>query len=241
MNLIIDIGNTTAKIAVFSGNELLEKVSTDSKNIIETIKKLSKKYELVQGIISSVSTYDPSLMKENIRLKKIIVLDRKTRVPFENLYKSPETLGVDRIALASAAVAEYPGKNVLVIDAGTCITYDFVTIEGAYLGGAIAPGIDMRYKALNTFTARLPLLEKGSFELIGTNTASSIHSGILNGVFNEIEGVIEQYKAQYQTLTVVLTGGDTNFLAKMLKSTIFANPNFLLVGLNSILIHKSDG
>jgi len=112
--------------------------------------------------------------------------------------------------------------------------------EKKYLGGAISPGISIRYKALHQFTANLPLLEKNNFTLIGKDTKSSIHSGVLNGILQEIDGVIDQYKAKYQNLTVVLTGGDTNFLAKKLKSTIFANPNFLLEGLNSILIHNLD-
>lgn len=239
MNLVIDIGNTKAKIAIFNNDELLEKLTITIENTIAEVKLLQKRFTLTNCIVSSVTKFDTNFIKE-IGFQNFIRLDNITKVPFINNYKSPLTLGVDRIALASAAVNEYPKQNVLVIDAGTCITYDFVTENKEYLGGAISPGIDMRYKSLHTFTANLPLLEKDDFKLIGTDTQSSIHSGILNGVVNEIEGIINQYIDKYQTLTVVLTGGDTNFLAKKLKNTIFANPNFLLVGLNSILTYNID-
>ena len=152
------------------------------------------------------------------------------------MYKTPKTLGVDRIALASAAIQKYPKKNVLVIDAGTCITFDFISKDKEYLGGAISPGIQMRYKALHNFTAKLPLLDSGELtSFIGFDTESSIHSGVLNGVCNELDGVINQYSKKFRDLTVVLTGGDTNFLAKQLKSVIFAHPNFVLEGLHTIL------
>ena len=239
MNLVIDIGNTKAKIAIFNNNELLERLTVDVENIIAEVKLLQKRFSLTNCIVSSVTKFDITNFKE-IDFQTFIRLNHTAKVPFINNYKSPLTLGVDRIALASAAVKEYPKQNVLVIDAGTCITYDFVTENKEYLGGAISPGIDMRYKSLHTFTANLPLLEKDDFKLIGTDTQSSIHSGILNGVINEIEGIINQYIDKYQTLTVVLTGGDTNFLSKKLKNTIFANPNFLLVGLNSILTYNID-
>ena len=157
-------------------------------------------------------------------------------MPFNNLYKTPNTLGVDRIALVAAAVKQFPNTNVLIIDAGTCITFDFVDVNASYLGGAISPGIKMRYKALNKFTANLPLIDALELhDFIGKNTEESIISGVLNGVKNEINGIIEDYYLKYLDLTVVLTGGDTNFLSKQLKSSIFANQNFLLQGLNEIL------
>ena len=240
MNLIVDIGNTSAKLAVFSIDALIEKITAPHDKLLKTVRTLKKNYALKKGIVSSVGTFDLALIKKAGGLHHFIELNHNTPVPFKNLYGSKETLGVDRIALAAAAVTTYPSKNVLVIDAGTCITYDFVNNDAEYFGGGISPGITMRYKAINTFTARLPLLEKTDFELTGADTASSIHSGVLGGVIYEIEGTINEYIAKYQTLTVVLTGGDTNFLAKKLKSTIFANPIFLLAGLNSILIHNSQ-
>ena len=240
MNLIIDIGNTSAKIAVFNTTAILKKAVLDIQSISTNVKKLQKKHVLNNVIISSVSKIKPSELTSFADFDQIIKLNHRTKIPFINKYSTPSTLGVDRIALASGAVTKYPTKNVLVIDAGTCITYDFVNAKKEYLGGAISPGIATRYKALHKFTANLPQLEKSNFKLIGTDTKSSIHSGVLNGIQLEIDGIINQYKAKYQNLTVVLTGGDTNFLAKKLKSTIFANPNFLLEGLNSILIHNLD-
>jgi type III pantothenate kinase len=138
-------------------------------------------------------------------------------------------------------VYHYPDNNVLIIDAGTCITYDFITNKNEYLGGAISPGIRMRYKGLNNLTANLPLLEtKSPEDIIGSSTNSSIHSGVVNGVVNEIDGFINAYKEKYSYLTVILTGGDANFLSEQLKSSIFANSNFLLEGLNYILEFNSN-
>ncbi len=238
MNLILDIGNTNTKVAVFEKNVMLKKITTSSDLITKSILKLQKKYLLKNCIVSSVTKIDSSVIKKIEFFDKIIELNQKTNVPFQNHYKTPTTLGVDRIALASAAVSQHPNQNTLVIDAGTCITYDFINTSYEYLGGAISPGISIRYKALHQFTSNLPLLEPDNYKLIGKDTQSSIHSGILNGIIHEINGIIGQYKRKYSNLTIVLTGGDTNFLAKKLKSSIFANPNFLLEGLNSILIHN---
>jgi type III pantothenate kinase len=152
------------------------------------------------------------------------VLDAKTAVPFVNKYKTKDTLGVDRIAIVSNAAKKFSKENVLIIDAGTCITYDYINASSEYFGGAISPGIEMRYKSLNYYTSKLPLLEKNE----------------INGVVGEILHIIEEYKKESQYLTVVLTGGDTYFLAKQLKSSIFANPNFVLEGLNTILIYNKE-
>jgi len=240
MNLIIDIGNTRAKIAVIEDNTIIKKIISNVEDIQKDVKNFQKKYNLKNCIVSSVSEFSISEFENEKKFKTFITLDHNTKIPFINKYDTPSTLGVDRIALASATVTKYPNQNVLVIDAGTCITYDFINENKEYLGGAISLGIKTRYRALHEFTANLPQLEESNFKLLGTNTESSIHSGVLNGLILEIDGVISQYKAKYQNLTVVLTGGDTNFLAKKLKSTIFANPNFLLEGLNSILIHNLD-
>jgi len=236
MNLIIDIGNTRAKIAVFNEGELILSLISEHNTINKNIEKFKKKYYLKNCILSSVANVSINLDVDSFNT--VIKLNHKTSVPFLNKYDSPSTLGVDRIALASAAAHHYPKKNVLIIDSGTCITYDFINIKNEYLGGAISPGINLRYKSLNQFTANLPLLEQADFQLIGKDTKASIHSGVLNGFMQEIDGVIEQYNRKYSNLTVVLTGGDTNFLAEKLKSSIFATPNFLLEGLNSILIYN---
>ena len=241
MNLIVDIGNTLVKFAVFQQNTIIEKKIVDNKDAQKTFKKITKKFPSIEkSIVSSVGKLDKSFIETIGETLGVLSLDHDTRLPFNNLYETPKTLGVDRIALVSAAIRSYPKANVLIIDAGTCITYDFITEDANYLGGAISPGIRLRYKSLNTLTANLPLLDTEMPEhLIGTTTAGSIHSGVVNGVLKEIEGVIEDYQKKYKHLTVILTGGDSNFLSKQLKNGIFANSNFLLEGLNYILEFNS--
>ena len=236
MNLAIDIGNTRVKAAVFEEDKLIELLIFDKKIIVSEIKKIVKKYAISGGIISNVGAISERKMTQLNKSFNFTVISASLKVPFNNLYKTPDTLGVDRIAVVAAAVKQFPKTNVLIIDAGTCITFDFVDNNATYLGGAISPGIKMRYKALNKFTANLPLIEAVELDdFIGKNTKESIISGVLNGVKNEINGIIEDYYLKYLDLTVVLTGGDTNFLSKQLKSSIFANQNFLLQGLNEIL------
>ncbi len=239
MYLIIDVGNTRVKAAVYQKDNLIEVVVFDKNRIISEFKKIMKKYEISNGIISSVASISKFKMDKLKSILPIIELSYRTNVPFKNLYKTPKTLGVDRIALVAAAVEKYPNKNVLIIDAGTCVTFDFVTKNKEYLGGAISVGIKMRYKSLNTFTSKLPLLEaKLPSSFIGDSTHNSIHSGVVNGICNEIDGVINLYKKKYRYLTIVLTGGDAFFLSKQLKSSIFANPNFVLEGLHTILTYN---
>ena len=241
MNLAIDIGNTRVKAAVFEEDKLIELLIFDKKIIVSEIKKIVKKYAISGGIISNVGAISERKMVQLNESFNFIVISASLKVSFNNLYKTPDTLGVDRIALVAAAVKQFPKTNVLIIDAGTCITFDFVDVNATYLGGAISPGIKMRYKALNKFTANLPLIEALELDdFIGKNTEESIISGVLNGVKNEINGIIEDYYLKYLDLTVVLTGGDANFLSKQLKSSIFANQNFLLYGLNEILIFNKS-
>ena len=236
MNLSIDIGNSKVKIAVFKVDKLLEVTSIAKEDILKKLQETKANYPIKSAILSSVSSLEPVIFDKIKSIFPVKVLDITLKFPFQINYSTKETLGVDRLALIAAGVLNFPKQNVLVIDAGTCITYDFKTKEEIYLGGAISPGILMRYKALHNQTANLPLLKPEIPKaIIGNSTNESIHSGICNGVIYEIEGVISQYKSNYSNLTVVLTGGDTNFLAEMLKSSIFANPNFLLEGLNHIL------
>ena len=236
MNLVIDIGNTKAKAAIFQRDSLLKTISFPIKLLVSEIKKLQKEFPITKGMLSSVAFISSN---EIVKLQSILpfeILSSKTKLPFKNLYKTPKTLGVDRVALVAYGVKKYPSKDVLLIDAGTCITFDFVNAKKEYLGGAISPGIEMRYKALHTFTSNLPLLEKESTQNeIGNTTNESIHIGVIRGVLQEIEGIIRQYQKKYPNLTIVLTGGDHNFLAKQLKSSIFATSNFLLYGLNELL------
>jgi len=242
MYLIIDVGNTRAKLAVFEKDTLLEVFVCDKQNILKEIDEIILKYVVSSAIISAVATLaDEKIEELHQKLPFLIALNHQTKVPFINKYATPNTLGVDRIALASGAVKKFPDKNVLVIDAGTCITFDFINKKQQYLGGAISPGVRIRYKALHDYTAKLPLLKTIVPEgFIGNDTSSSIHSGVVNGVLQEIEGIIQQYKEKYEDLTIVLTGGDTIFLAKQLKSGIFASQNFLLEGLHAVLMFNIE-
>jgi len=239
MNLVIDVGNTRVKVALFEEDMIFFDEVFLKEDIVNELKKIQKKYNIDKAIISSVASISKKGLEKLQQLFSLIQLDSNTKTPFKNNYATPKTLGVDRIALVSAAVKKFPKKNVLVIDAGTCITYDFVNNKSEYFGGAISPGIKMRYQSLHTFTANLPLLKPDyPKNLIGNSTENSIHSGVVNGVLCEIDGAIDQYKLKNENLTIVLTGGDTYFLSERLKSSIFANPNFLLEGLNEILIYN---
>jgi type III pantothenate kinase len=241
MNLTIDIGNTRVKTAVFQEHKMLCNDSHTLKNFRKDIEKILDNYSVKYAIISSVGNLNDEDFEFLSDLVELHFLTYKTKFQFINKYKTPASLGVDRIALISAAVDQYPNTNVLVFDVGSCITYDFVNKKKEYYGGAISPGIEMRYKALHSFTANLPKLTAATkIPAVGNTTPNAIHLGVLQGVICEIEGVIELFKAKKQKLTIVLTGGDTIFLAKNIKSTIFANPNFLLEGLNSILKYNIE-
>ncbi len=235
MNLIIDTGNTRTKLAVFLDDSLVALKKVKNNKVENELKNIFSKNKITHTIISSVAKKEnkiESLIKENSYL---LILTSKTPVPFKNLYKTPKTLGVDRIALMTAAYKNYNNKNTLVIDAGTCITYDFLNKKGEYFGGAIAPGLKMKYKAMHKFTANLPLLKSKEWIETGNSTKNAIHQGVINATVYEIEGFINHYEKNNDNLTIVLTGGDAIFLARLLKSSIFANPIFLLEGLNHIL------
>ncbi len=237
MNLIIDKGNTQSKVAVYQLNKIIEKKIVPHENLLSAVKKIIKEHPLIKhAIVSSVDVFTKKEEKELRSLVKLVLLNEEVKIPFQNKYATPKTLGADRIALIAAAAHQYPAKNVLVIDAGTCVTFDFITKKNQYLGGAISLGLFSRYEALHNLTASLPLLKPSQSNFfIGNSTESSIHSGVINGILHEIDGVIEQYMLKYSKLTVILTGGDAVFLSKRLKSSIFANSNFILEGLNYIL------
>ncbi|MFS4446736.1 type III pantothenate kinase [Maribacter sp. 2307UL18-2] len=237
MNLIVDVGNTATKLAVFHGQKLLFDTVLEKKGLIDEVKEIFDQYPNIRrAMVSSVGEFDTKQLAALSIFCKVYVLNHTTRTPFKNSYATPQSLGVDRIALAAAAFYRNPNGNILVVDAGTCITYDMVNDYGEYLGGAISPGIHMRYRAMHDQTAKLPLLRKEiPMDLIGNSTETSMHSGVVNGVCAEIDGVIDQYKSRFAHLTVILTGGDSQFLSKRLKNTIFADSKFLLRGLNYLL------
>ncbi|MBO0343164.1 type III pantothenate kinase [Flagellimonas profundi] len=242
MNLVIDIGNTLIKYAVFENRRIIYDHSFESGLFLSNIKELFEKYPRINhAIISSVGKLDRKERDVVALFCRVHVLTSQSKVPFKNSYATPTTLGVDRIALATAAYYQNTRGNTLVIDAGTCITYDMVNNAGEYVGGAISPGIRMRYNAMHNQTAGLPLLEPEELlDFIGNSTESCMHSGVINGVAQEVDGVIDQYQSRFQDLTVILTGGDSHFFAKRLKNTIFANSKFLLEGLNCLLEYNTN-
>ena len=242
MNLIIDVGNSLVKFAVFENGIILFDSIIESEGIAMHIKDLFKRFPKIKNsIVASVGNLNEKDLAVLSVFSEVHVLSPRSKVPFKNSYATPQTLGVDRIALATAAFYHNPNANTLVIDAGTCLTYDMVNDYGEYLGGAISPGLAMRYKSLAEQTSKLPLLQPEElYDFIGNSTASSIHSGVLNGISVEIDGVIDQYRSRFADLTVILTGGDGQILSKRLKNTIFAHSKFLLQGLNYLLEYNKN-
>lgn len=237
MNLAIDIGNTRAKAGLFEGKEL-KQVFTWSEGYADNIRQVIYNQNVRNVILSSVSEDEESLIGPSAQIENLLILSSATPLPFSLDYKTPQTLGKDRIAAAAGAIELYPGKNLLVVDAGTCITTDVVTKEGNYLGGSIAPGLHMRLKAMHRFTSRLPdlsphtELEPG---LPGNSTVNAMQQGALWGALLELEGMIAHFSGLYPDLMVVITGGDASFFVKNGKRKIFAHPNLVLIGLNKIL------
>jgi type III pantothenate kinase len=169
----------------------------------------------------------------------VYVLDYRLPVPVTNGYATPETLGMDRLAAVVGATALHPGRPCLVVDLGTCITYDLVDAAGYYHGGGISPGLRMRFRAMHTFTARLPLIEpEPHAALIGTSTRTAMQSGVVNGLVAELEGMMSRYGAQFPPLTTILCGGDALFFETQLKGIIFVVPELVLLGLNRILLYN---
>ena len=240
MILTIDIGNTRIKCAVFENNNLVELFIFRDEELRKEILKILKRYpEITTLVAASVGKIEKSAFTFIENQLKVEWIDHESPFPFINEYETPSTLGIDRMILAAGAVLQFPNQNRLIIDAGTCITYDFVDQHNIYKGGAISLGLSLRYKALHHFTAKLPLIDTNYPETyIGNSTSESIHSGVVNGLLFEIDGFLNKYEADYSKFTIILTGGDTVFLAKRLKNTIFANSNFLLESLNHTYQHK---
>ncbi len=240
MNVIIDLGNTQTKVAVFSGNELVKKYISN-KNAASEIKNILVQFpEIKNSILSSVINHSTEITTLLQNKTSFTELNTATHLPFSMLYKTPETLGKDRIAAVAGAISLYPDKPLLIIDAGTCIKYNYVTNNAEFIGGAISPGIEMRYKALHSFTDKLPQLhiEKEFTEIIGTSTQTSINSGVQTGALFEVNGYVQNFKQQNKEGIVIATGGDLNFLVDGLKNSIFAAPDLILNGLNEILRYQ---
>jgi len=235
MKLLIDIGNTLCKVAVFEKDTILFKKER-SKLSAETIIKEVSKYAISHCLISDVKQIDKQFYKKINDVFPIINWSYKN-LPLSLNYNTPETLGPDRIAAAVGAKYAFPKQNVLVIQCGSCITYEYLSAEGIYQGGAISPGIETRFKALHTFTGKLPLLKIEDVpNILGKTTKESILSGVLIGITKEVDSMIEGFKQQTNNnLSVVLTGGHAIFFDKNLKSSKFAVSDLVLKGLNKIL------
>ena len=239
MNLILDVGNSLLKIALFKKSQLIQKFKF-TENYKRNIEDIISENNVTHSIISNVGRIDDSIINILKESTNLLLVSNQLKFPFKNLYKSKNTLGQDRLALVSAAAFKFPKENVLIVDAGSCITYDFKNNNNEYLGGGISPGILMRFKSLNTFTSNLPLIDFDSIhQLIGNNTKNSINSGVINGTISEINGIIQQYCEEFKNIRIILTGGDSNFLLKRIKNSIFADQNFLLLGLNKLLEDNS--
>ncbi|MGI8892935.1 MAG: type III pantothenate kinase [Bacteroidia bacterium] len=238
MNLVIDIGNTRTKAGVFSGDEPVKQVSFPGFAPTELI-ALSKEYSISRCLVSTV------VDDQAINLFKgdfpVVHLDRDTPLPFSNKYKTPATLGNDRKANIAGAAKLFPGKDVLVIDAGTCLKTDFINSKSEYSGGSISPGLEMRYKSLSHFTSKLPLIQHRSFShYTGSSTEESIIAGVTVGMISEAEGFIEKYQRDYGDIQLIITGGDSSLFDNTLKNSIFVAPNLALTGLNVILIYNVE-
>jgi type III pantothenate kinase len=241
MILTVDVGNTRIKASVFEENTALENFIFEKNELEKKIEKILKKFPNCSDlVIASVGDIEKQSFLTFEKQLNIHFLTHEDVFPFINKYATPKTLGIDRMVLAAGATLQFPKQNRLVIDAGTCITYDFIDENDNYLGGAISPGLRLRYESLHNFTARLPLLTLYSPEqYIGNSTIEAIHSGVVNGFVYEIDGFIDEYRANFSNFIIILTGGDAEFLAKRLKNTIFANSNFLLESLNQTFQYKN--
>lgn len=242
MNLCIDQGNSCTKIALFDESGCLVK-SLIYKSFSSTdVDRLFQLYPIRNSIISSVVNIEPAVVNCLHRLsQRFVLFDHLTPVPIVNDYASPETLGQDRLAAAIGAAHLSPGVNLLIIDAGSAITYDFVSSEGHYLGGNIAPGLKMRFTALKTMTKKLPMVEAGENELIplfGTNTRDAIAAGVIRGISYEVKGYMRSLERQTPHYVTYLTGGSAPYILNNVKRPIKYEKNLVLIGLNCILQHN---
>ena len=234
MNLSIDLGNTYAKTGLFEGEKLIE---TNWKLTYPALIKYAQNVRPQKIMVSSVSYSEEQLQAEFADITtEIYLLKSTTPVPIKKLYDTPETLGADRVAAVVGARVLYPDKSCIVIDVGTCITYDLVGLDDNFYGGIISPGVRMRFKAMNTFTKRLPLLEPEPIpEFIGKSTKHAMQSGVMNGILSEINGFVEEYSKGLTNINVILCGGDATYFANRIKNPNFVIPELVLIGLNRIL------
>jgi type III pantothenate kinase len=240
MNLCIDIGNSFAKTAVFSGSAIVNLRQSPELGVKEIDSLKSDFPEINNTILCSVRKHNQDLISHlQNEFSKVLVFDNTTAIPLTNQYKSASTLGKDRLAAIIGANNNFPDRNVLVVDAGTAITYDFVDKFNRFKGGNISPGMSLRFRALHEFTGRLPLVSPvEDVAFLADNTTDAISSGVQNGIIFEMETYIGRLKEKYNDLVIIFTGGDAKYFDKKLKYTIFVDPDLVFTGLNRILTYN---
>ena len=237
----MDIGNTLVKLAVFDDGRLVAQRCAE-RLLPSMLDDLLSGRRAAKAVVASTrgATGDAA---ETVRpfADYLLEFTPATPVPIGNAYLTPATLGRDRLAAAVGAATLYPGRNALIVDFGTAVTLDFVSADGVFRGGCISPGMAMRFRALHEYTAALPLCDAtDSAELLGRTTDEAVRLGVMNSLAFEIEGYIARMQGEIEDLCVIFTGGDTNFFAKRIKNTIFANCNLVFWGLNRILEYNAS-
>lgn len=240
MNLTIDIGNTLVKIIIFEDTVPVYRIVT-GKLSNALIQRILRKFTIEQGMASAVVNFDKTQYPALKKLRRFEKLSVATSIPIKNLYKTPATLGNDRLANAIAGAFLFPGNNVLVIDSGTCIKYDIVNSKGEYLGGSISPGLEMRFMAMHKFTGKLPFVKApDKIKLTGKSTVEAMQSGVMLGIIDEMDGFINRYSKKFSKLKVILTGGNSFHFAGDLNLSIFAAEDLVNIGLNEIIRYNSS-
>ena len=241
MNLIVEKGNTMTKIALFDG-DCIKAISSKGTNESSCIREIIKQYQPDRGIMSSVTDKNKKMIHSlKTNLSYFLWFDETVSVPLRIEYETINTLGRDRIAAVVGANYLQPGQHVLVIDAGTAITYELLEASGAYKGGNISPGLTTRFRSLHRFTRQLPLVEeKDDVPFIGKNTEAAIRAGVVNGIIYEMDGYIDALMSIYGDIFVYLTGGNAFYFEKRLKNHTFVAPNLVLIGLNRILEYNAE-
>lgn len=239
MNLIIDIGNSFIKLAIYSENKIVY-FKRYLKVRVKDIHELRRKFPFEKAILSSVRKTNPYFIQHLSKNYHLVILSHKTKVPVKILYKTPKTLGLDRLAAIVGAVYKYPKKRCLVIDIGTCMTFDYVDKDLNYHGGNISPGIELRLNAMHHFTSSLPLVKRAVHkDVLGKSTKEALQNGAVLGIKFEIERFIKYLTKKNGSITVILTGGDAEYFGELIESKIFVLPNLVLFGLNEILKNNS--
>jgi type III pantothenate kinase len=232
--LCFDFGNTRSKCAVFHNDDFVDTLVLEN-NDVSSIQQLIDQYRPTKSILASVIDHNADIETLLSFATKFHKLTYQSKLPFSAAVGKPETIGADRLALAAAAVNLHPKKHCLVIGLGSCITFNFINKFHEFLGGSISPGLEMRFKAMNQFTAKLPLVKPDwNFPLIGYDTTTNLLSGVIMGMSKEIDGIVDEYALKYSNFNVLLTGGDMGFFVPHLKNKIFADPDLIYKGLYAI-------